>query len=101
VFTKKNPITPELRYLTQNGSVDAIWQGRRFPLGVIGMAAALEGIPGGTVIDGELAALGPDGRPEFNPYIWMNSKKQPTLLKGNGSFWFCSNNLASGLFPCR
>ena len=30
------------------------------------IAAALEGVPSGTVIDGELVALGPDGRPDFN-----------------------------------
>jgi bifunctional non-homologous end joining protein LigD len=35
---------------------------QRFPY----IAAALEGLPAGTVIDGELVALGPDGRPDFN-----------------------------------
>jgi DNA ligase D-like protein (predicted ligase) len=30
------------------------------------IAKALKGIPDGTVIDGELVALGPDGRPNFN-----------------------------------
>ena len=35
---------------------------RRFPY----IASALESLPEGTVIDGELVALGPDGRPNFN-----------------------------------
>jgi DNA ligase D-like protein (predicted ligase) len=30
------------------------------------IATALKGLPGDTVIDGELVALGPDGRPDFN-----------------------------------
>jgi ATP-dependent DNA ligase len=30
------------------------------------IAEALKGIPHGTVVDGELVALGPDGRPSFN-----------------------------------
>src|ERR1700733_9199152 len=30
------------------------------------IAAALDGVPDDTVIDGELVALGPDGRPDFN-----------------------------------
>jgi ATP-dependent DNA ligase len=29
------------------------------------IAAALNGLPDGTVIDGELVALGPDGQPDF------------------------------------
>ena len=35
---------------------------RKFPY----IASALESLPEGTVIDGELVALGPDGRPDFN-----------------------------------
>lgn len=35
---------------------------RKFPY----IAAALKGLPNGTVIDGELVALGSDGRPDFN-----------------------------------
>jgi hypothetical protein len=35
---------------------------QRFPY----IAAALGSLPAGTVIDGELVALGPDGRPDFN-----------------------------------
>jgi ATP-dependent DNA ligase len=35
---------------------------QRFPY----IAETLEGPPAGTVIDGELVALGPDGRPDFN-----------------------------------
>src|ERR1700733_6170479 len=30
------------------------------------IAAALKNLPDGTVIDGDLVALGPDGRPDFN-----------------------------------
>lgn len=35
---------------------------RKFPY----IASALESLPAGTVIDGELVAMGPDGRPNFN-----------------------------------
>jgi ATP-dependent DNA ligase len=35
---------------------------KKFPY----IAAALKDLPEGTVIDGELVALGPDGRPDFN-----------------------------------
>jgi DNA ligase D-like protein (predicted ligase) len=35
---------------------------RKFPY----IASALESLPEGTVIDGELVAMGPDGRPNFN-----------------------------------
>jgi bifunctional non-homologous end joining protein LigD len=35
---------------------------QRFPY----IAEALEGLPAGTVVDGELVALGPNGRPNFN-----------------------------------
>jgi bifunctional non-homologous end joining protein LigD len=35
---------------------------QRFPY----IAEALDGLPAGTVIDGELVALGPDRRPDFN-----------------------------------
>jgi ATP-dependent DNA ligase len=30
------------------------------------VAAELQGLPDDTVLDGELVALGPDGRPDFN-----------------------------------
>jgi bifunctional non-homologous end joining protein LigD len=54
--------------IVRNGGKTTLYSRRqnvlnqRFPY----IAAAMEGLPRGTVIDGELVALGPDGRPDFN-----------------------------------
>jgi DNA ligase D-like protein (predicted ligase) len=54
--------------VVRNGSETTLYSRRenvlneRFPY----IAKALKGLPSGTVLDGELVALGPDGRPSFN-----------------------------------
>src|ERR1700733_5301010 len=44
------------------------------------IATALEDLPDGTVIDGELVALGPDGRPDFN--LLKNFRSAESRLPG-------------------
>jgi ATP-dependent DNA ligase len=48
----------ELSLLSRRGNI----LNKKFPY----IVEALKGIPHGTVVDGELVALGPDGRPSFN-----------------------------------
>jgi ATP-dependent DNA ligase len=68
---------------------------RRFPY----ITKALDHLPDGTVVDGELVAMGPDGHPDFN--LLQNFRSaEPHITYTLSTFW-CTKIVISLSFHSR